>query len=253
MLYSIIILVKIIGLIPARYKSTRFPGKPLELIEGLPMFAHVYFRSKLANLDEVYVCTDSNEILDKAKNLNVPVILTSKNHKNGTDRCAEAASRLSLNNNNLIVNVQGDEPLISPVLINKVIKNFKPNFMDILFPYLEINKNEALGFVKLVSNKNGKVLYMSRSDIPNNFRKNITLKSQVGVTLFTKKALDIFSKNKSINEDTEGIELLRVFETDLKMYCFKTNLNSKSVDYPEDLTYVKQAMKEDSYLNKYAK
>ena len=98
--------MKIIGLIPARLKSTRFPRKPLELIEGLPMFAHVYFRSKLANLDEVYVCTDSNEILDKAKNLNVPVILTLK-HKMEQMVC-RSCSRLSLNNNNLIVNVRND-------------------------------------------------------------------------------------------------------------------------------------------------
>ena len=132
--------MKLIGLIPARYKSTRFPGKPLELIEGLPMFAHVYFRSKLANLDEVYICTDSNEILNKAKELNIPAILTSKNHKNGTDRCAEAVKKLSVNNSNLIINIQGDEPLISPLLINRLIKNFNVNKMDILFPYLEVRK-----------------------------------------------------------------------------------------------------------------
>jgi len=134
--------VKIISLIPARYESSRFPGKPLELIEGLPMFAHVYFRSKLANLDESYICTDSYEILNKAKELKIPAILTSKNHKNGTDRCAEAAQKLSLNSSNLIINLQGDEPLISPMLINRLIKNFNLKKMDILFPYLEIQKKK---------------------------------------------------------------------------------------------------------------
>jgi 3-deoxy-manno-octulosonate cytidylyltransferase (CMP-KDO synthetase) len=243
--------VKIIGLIPARYKSTRFPGKPLELIEGLPMFAHVYFRSRLANLDESYVCTDSYEILNKAKELKIPAILTSKNHKNGTDRCGEAVKKLSLNNSNLIINIQGDEPLISPILINRLIKNFNLKKMDILFPYLEIRKKNSLGYVKVASNKDNQVLYMSRSDIPNNFRKNTLLKTQVGVTIFSKKALDIFEKNRSQNENIEGVELLRVFETNLKMFCFKTTIKSKSVDYPEDLTYVKREIKRDIYFNRY--
>ena len=243
--------MKTIGLIPARYKSTRFPGKPLELIEGLPMFAHVYFRSRLANLDESYICTDSYEILNKAKELKIPAILTSKNHKNGTDRCGEAVKKLSLNNSNLIINIQGDEPLISPLLINRLIKNFNLKKMDILFPYLEIRKKNSLGYVKVASNKDNQVLYMSRSDIPNNFRKNTLLKTQVGVTIFSKKALDIFEKNRSQNENIEGVELLRVFETNLKMFCFKTTIKSKSVDYPEDLTYVKREIKRDIYFNRY--
>ena len=243
--------MKLIGLIPARYKSTRFPGKPLELIEGLPMFAHVYFRSKLANLDEVYICTDSNEILNKAKELNIPAILTSKNHKNGTDRCAEAVKKLSVNNSNLIINIQGDEPLISPLLINRLIKNFNVNKMDILFPYLEVRKKNSLGHVKIVDNEDSQVLYMSRSDIPNNFRKNKLLKTQVGVTIFSKKSLDIFAKTKSSNENIEGIELLRVFETNLKMFCFKTSISSKSVDYPKDLAYVRRLIKTDRYLKRY--
>jgi 3-deoxy-manno-octulosonate cytidylyltransferase (CMP-KDO synthetase) len=243
--------VKIISLIPARYESSRFPGKPLELIEGLPMFAHVYFRSKLANLDESYICTDSYEILNKAKELKIPAILTSKNHKNGTDRCAEAAQKLSLNSSNLIINLQGDEPLISPMLINRLIKNFNLKKMDILFPYLEIQKKNSLGYVKLANNKDNQVLYMSRSDIPNNFRKKTLLKTQVGVTIFSKKALDIFAENESQNENIEGVELLRVFETNLKMFCFKTTIKSKSVDYPEDLKYVKREIKKDIYLNRY--
>lgn len=243
--------MKIISLIPARYESSRFPGKPLELIEGLPMFAHVYFRSKLANLDESYICTDSYEILNKAKELKIPAILTSKNHKNGTDRCAEAAQKLSLNSSNLIINLQGDEPLISPMLINRLIKNFNLKKMDILFPYLEIQKKNSLGYVKLANNKDNQVLYMSRSDIPNNFRKKTLLKTQVGVTIFSKKALDIFAENESQNENIEGVELLRVFETNLKMFCFKTTIKSKSVDYPEDLKYVKREIKKDIYLNRY--
>lgn len=215
------------------------------------MFAHVYFRSKLANLDESYICTDSYEILNKAKELKIPAILTSKNHKNGTDRCAEAAQKLSLNSSNLIINLQGDEPLISPMLINRLIKNFNLKKMDILFPYLEIQKKNSLGYVKLANNKDNQVLYMSRSDIPNNFRKKTLLKTQVGVTIFSKKALDIFAENESQNENIEGVELLRVFETNLKMFCFKTTIKSKSVDYPEDLKYVKREIKKDIYLNRY--
>ena len=244
-------IVKIIGLIPARLQSNRFQGKPLELIEGIPMFAHVYFRSKLANLDEVYVCTDSSKILTKAKELKIPAILTSKDHKNGTDRCAEAASKLSLSKSSLVLNIQGDEPLIKPSIINKLIKNFDPANMDILFPYLEINKRKSLGYVKIVSNRKNKVLYMSRFDIPKDFRRKVVLKSQVGVTMFTQKALRIFSEYKSENEHIEGIELLRVLETNLDMYCFKTIITSKSVDYPEDLEFVRKKIKNDPHLKKY--
>ena len=155
--------------------------------------------------------------------------------------------------NNSVVSItteEGDE-VTNPDYIQEFLNNSERTFYKGILDHLEIQKKNSLGYVKIANNKDSQVLFMSRSDIPNNFRKNTLLKTQVGITIFTKKALDIFAKNQSLNEDIEGIELLRVFETNLKMFCFKTTIKSKSVDYPEDLAYVKREIKKDIYHKRY--
>ena len=116
--------MKFVGLIPSRYGSSRLPGKPLIEFNGLPTFAHTYFRSSMSKLDELYLCTDDKRIYNKANELGIKTLMTSIKHKNGTERCYEASTILKLESNDVIVDIQGDEPLIKPESINKLIKNF---------------------------------------------------------------------------------------------------------------------------------
>ena len=117
--------MKKIGLIPCRLESTRLPNKPIELIQNIPMFAHVYYRSEYTNLDEVYVCTDSDEIMKISEDLGLNSILTKSEHTNGTERCAEASSLLGLSDNDIVVDIQGDEPLLNPEDVNKLISFYQ--------------------------------------------------------------------------------------------------------------------------------
>ena len=110
-----------VGVIPARYHSERFPGKILELIDGIPMVAHVYERAKESLLNMVLVAVDDNKVLRAMEELNIPVIMTSKNHNSGTERVAEVARSID---GDVFVNIQGDEPFIKPEIINLVIEQF---------------------------------------------------------------------------------------------------------------------------------
>ena len=138
--------MKKIGLIPCRLESTRLPNKPIELIENIPMFAHVYYRSEYTDLDEVYICTDSKEIMKISENLKINSILTKSEHTNGTERCAEASSILGLSKKDIIVDIQGDEPLLNPEDVNKLISFFNPEIHDIVLGYLTVEeKNNVNG------------------------------------------------------------------------------------------------------------
>jgi len=243
-----------IGLIPARLGSKRLKNKPLEIIEGYPMFFHVYKRAKMSSLNEVYLCTDSKVIMNIAKEFKIPAILTSTKHKNGTERCGEASIKLGLKKNDLILNIHGDEPLLDPRTINRVIKFFLGNEFDIVFPHLLIKKplNNNLNSVKIVTNKNNKVIYMSRSLIPSDYKDISEIKKQCGITAFTKKSLDIYNSLKpSVNEKIENIELLRAIDNNLKLGSVLVKHESMSVDTPDDLLKVKHVIKKDSILKKY--
>ena len=159
---------KIIGLIPVRLQSKRLPKKALLEIEGIPMIIHTYQRALMSKfLDDLFVCTDSNVIIKLLKKNNIKFIKTSKKHKNGTERIAEACKKFK--SVSLIVDIQGDEPLISPVDIDKVILFHKKNQnFDIIVPY-QILKNEVQNVVKIVSSN--KIIYFSRSSVPTYFNK----------------------------------------------------------------------------------
>jgi len=236
-----------IGLIPSRYKSSRFPGKPLELIKGIPMFVHVYHRAKLSKLDKVFVCTDDKRIYNEAKKYNIDALMTSVEHNNGTERCYEASQSLNLKGKDVILDIQGDEPLINPLLIDETLENFDPNENDICFPFLKMEQINDLGSVKIVTNSSNQVIYMSRSDIPNAFRKSVILKKQIGLIAFSGNSLKIFSETKeSYLENIEGIELLRTFDIGLKVETFETEFTSNAVDYPKDIEIVNSLMETDT-------
>ena len=241
-----------IGLIPCRLESQRLPNKPLKIIEGLPMFSHVYLRSKMSNLDEVFICTDSKKIQNQAKLNGINVILTSKRHLNGTERCAEASEILSLNDNDVIIDIQGDEPLVNPNHINSVINNFKPNKMDVLVPHMITNEKNNKNIVKIVNNDEGRILYMSRADVPFGFNKNIDLKKHLSIIAFNKKSIIKFSSlPESSIEKIERIELLRAIENNLNVFTFNLEGLSRAVDTIEDLNFVRTKMKNDEFFKLY--
>ena len=166
--------MRMVCLIPARLNSQRLNEKPIANIAGLPMFAHTYFRAKLTNIEEIYVCTDSEKIKNIAENYKINTILTKPTHKNGTERVSEGASILNLDQDDIIVNLHGDEPFINPDDLNKMVSYFVSNQnIDILIPFVKTKeKSNDLNTVKLAVNHENKVLYLSRSKIRSNFKKD---------------------------------------------------------------------------------
>lgn len=241
-----------VGLIPSRYASSRFPGKPLQEIQGFPMFVHVYYRSKLSSLDKVFVCTDDERIYKIGKDYKVDILMTSPEHKNGTERCFEASNKLNIKEEDIVLDIQGDEPVINPRLIDDILDNFNPSESDICFPSLKLKEKNDVGSVKVVTNTTNRVLYMSRADIPHPFRENFNLKKQIGLIAFTGKSLKIFNQTPcSTLENVEGVELLRAFDSNLKITTFETRYKSKAVDYLEDVEFVDSLMERDTFFPLY--
>ena len=164
----------VLVLIPTRLNSRRLPAKALLPINNIPLVIHVYKRALLAkNVSDVFICCDDLKILKIAKKYGAKVMLTSKHHETGTDRICEAYKKIG-KNYNFVVDVQGDEPLISPPHIDQVIDFHKKNQkIDIILPNLQINALNNTNIVKIITNKLNEVLYISRAKIPYEFRSKI--------------------------------------------------------------------------------
>ena len=160
----------IIGLIPARLNSQRIPGKPLVKIDGLPIIIHVMKRAMLCKqLDKVIVCADDKLIFNEVKKFGGNCILTSKKHKNGTERICEVAKKIK---SEIIVDIQCDEVFLNPMHLDKVVNYHKKNKkIDIIIPHSNVRKFNNKNIVKIVSNQMQKILYLSRADIPFYFRE----------------------------------------------------------------------------------
>ena len=240
---------KKVGLVPSRLNSSRLPEKALELIEGMPMFAHVYFRAKESSLDDIYLLTDSRKIKEAAKTYNINTLMTSSNHRNGTERCYEGAKILGLKDDDVIVDIQGDEPLINPSDISNILNFYLDNKHEIVVSTLE---SEAFGnenTVKVELNENGQILYFSREDLFSNSEKLIITK---GLVAFNFRSISKYVNTEETElERTVKHELQRCCENNISIYEFRINNNSRAVDVKDDLDFVKQAIKKDIYLQKY--
>jgi len=227
--------MKVIGLIPARLESSRLPNKPLLDICGMPMIIHVAKRALLSkSLDKVAVCTDSLDIVKVCVKYDISCIITKKKHNNGTERIAEAINNFDISDEDIVVDVQGDEPLIYPETIDRLVKKFKGSSFDVMLPYIEINETNNVNIVK-ISTVHDQVVYMSRSDIPYPFSKERKLKKHLSIIAFTASALKKYSTfEKTELEKIESIELLRVLENELKIGTFVENMESFAVDVADD-------------------
>lgn len=240
-------IMKIVAVIPARYSSTRFPGKPLSDICGKPMIWWVYNQTKkVKGLSDVYAATDDTRIKEVCEKLNINVIMTSENNSSSTERLYEVSKAIDAD---LYICINGDEPLIDPKVIEKIIpKNYDKNFyVGNLITEIK-DPAECVDFtnIKVVTDCDSNALFMSRSPIP--YPKNsITYKyyKHVGVLIYTKSALKFFAETKKgENEKIEDINELRFIENGKKIKMTKVNSKTLSVDTPKDLEKVRKIMQQ---------
>lgn len=243
--------MKAIGIIPARLKSTRFPQKILANICNRPLVWHVWNRSKKARLlDEVIIACDERLVVDRASKFGARAVLTSKRHRSGTDRIAEVAKKLKAD---VIVNIQADEPLVHPSIIDNLVKVFKahPN-TDMATAKKRITKEEDLyspNIVKIVTDNLDNALYFSRSIIPypREGCKNILEKryyKHLGIYAYKRNFLLKFVKlPKSQLEDIEMLEQLRALENGFSIKVIETTHDTIAVDEPKDLKEVEAIMR----------
>lgn len=246
--------MKIIAVIPARYQSSRFEGKPLAEICGKYMIQRVYERAvQVDEFSEVYVATDDERIFSACQECGVKVIMTSPSHRTGTDRIGEVASKIPAD---LYVNIQGDEPLIEPDTIRRAIIPFIENpGTDIQVTNLMTEIKDPVDLInftvpKVVTSKDGRGIYLTRSAAP--FPKgNIDVKyyKQVCVYGFTPQALKFYCEygtkyGKAKIESVEDIEILRFIENGYRVQYIEVDSETIAVDTPNDLQRVIQYVKE---------
>ena len=242
----------ILGLIPSRLNSSRLKEKPLLKIDGLPIIVHTLKRALLSKkINKVIVCTDDKKIYDVVRDFGGEAIITSKKHKNGTERIAEVAKKFKPK---LVIDIQGDEPLVDPKDIDKVINfHLKNKQFDIIVPSMITKKPERKNIVKVIFDRKGKVLYFSRSSIPFNYKnKSILYYKDLSIVSFKPKALSQFTKFKMGNlERIEGIELIRALENNQTIGTFVSKSTSFSIDVNDDLLEAIDVMPNNPVRKKY--
>jgi 3-deoxy-manno-octulosonate cytidylyltransferase (CMP-KDO synthetase) len=255
--------MKVIGIIPARLEATRFPNKPMALIHGMPMIGHCYHRTRLAlGLDNIYVATCNEEIADYVSSIGGSSVMTATSHTRATTRTAEAMKLIEVENKervDVVVMVQGDEPLISPKTIKETLVHFKDpsveivNIMSRLQTYEQfIDKNN----VKVVVNQNNDALYFSREPIPSpwNGVEDVPMYLQTGIIAFRRDVLLRFNQMaESRLEQIESVDMNRVLETGGRIRMVLTELTTIGVDTPQELADVDKLMKADPTINDYLK
>lgn len=245
------------AVIPARMASSRFPGKPLALLHQLPMIEHVFRRVKLCSqVKDVYVATCDNEIRDVAEGFGARVIMTSAAHERATDRVAEAAENFTAET---IVMIQGDEPMITPEMIDAALD---PILSDLSVSCVNLvyrinNEREFIDpdTIKVVADRHGNALYFSRSPIPRVQFSQTTSKvfKQVCVIPFRRDCLREFARLPPTPlEFAESIDMLRLIEHGRTVRLVETNVATHAVDTPADLQLVETLMKNDWLISRYA-
>ncbi len=244
--------IESVGLIPVRLNSSRLFRKALLEIDGIPMVIHTYKRALISKkLNDVFICTDSKKIIDIANKFKCKVIKTGKN-ETGTDRISEASHKIK-KKYDFYVDIQGDEPLVNPKHIDKVIEwHAKNKSYDIVVPSLKSKNINTPHIVKIVKSKN-KVLYFSRSLIPFPFKKtNNYYHKHLSVISFKLESLKKFkSLPMSPLEKIEGIELMRALENNMNIGTFNLEGSSFSVDTRDDFIKAVKFMNFDKIRSKY--
>jgi 3-deoxy-manno-octulosonate cytidylyltransferase (CMP-KDO synthetase) len=241
--------MNILGIIPARYASSRFPGKPLVDIGGKSMIQRVYEQAKKCiHLTEVIVATDDTRIYDHVLNFGGVAVMTSSDHQSGTDRCAEVA--LQHPQYNVIINIQGDEPYIDPEQISKLATCFNDPDTQLATLIKKVHNEQELFNVnspKVVINKLSEAVYFSRSPLPHirgqeqqNWLQHFTYFKHIGIYGYRADILQQVTKLPiSPLEKAESLEQLRWIENGYKIKVAETELETYAIDTPEDLDNLK--------------
>ena len=231
-------------IIPARLSSSRLPNKVLAQISNKPMI--IWCAQVAAKIDDVCIATDSEEVIEVCRKHNFKAVLTNKNHQSGSDRIKEAADILGLNDEDIVINMQGDEPFLEPEILQLVkdkLNEIKNRDFAMVSCYKEIDEIQAEdpNLVKVILDKNEDAIYFSRSKIPYN-RDNAphTYFGHIGIYGFNKKSLDDFVTMKGNLEHIEKLEQLRVIENGKKIAMIKVNTKSFGIDTKEDLEKAKE-------------
>jgi len=237
-------MTKIVGILPARWGSSRFPGKPLHGIAGKPLIQHVWERcTEAACFDQIIIATDDMRIAEAGFAFGAEIALTSPEHKSGTDRIAEVA--MKLRKASLIFNIQGDEPLIDPLLLRRLVNEIgKRKKIEIITAATPLGLDASLSEhnVKVVFDSKGDALYFSRSLIPfHRTTAKITFYKHLGIYGYRRRALlNFVSLRPSLLEQAEQLEQLRALENGMKIRVIVSEVDSIGVDTPEDATEVER-------------
>ncbi|UAL42047.1 3-deoxy-manno-octulosonate cytidylyltransferase [Shewanella inventionis] len=230
-------------IIPARYGSSRFPGKPLALIAGKPMIQRVYERAALAKgIDNIYVATDDDRIKNTVEGFGGKAVMTDPDAASGTDRINDAIERLGLGEDDLVINLQGDQPLIDPSSIEQMVNLFQqqPGEFEMATLGFQITEEKELDdpmHVKVVFDNNYNALYFSRARIPfGRDIKDYPVFKHIGVYAYTKRFINAFAKLPLGRlEDIEKLEQLRALENGYKIKVVISQYNAPEVDVPSDI------------------
>jgi len=245
-------MAKVVGIIPARYDSKRLPGKPLVLIHDRPMIQHVYQRaSEATTLQQLVVATDDPRIQKAVSQFGGEVLMTSGEHLSGTDRVAEAARQLMLKDDAIVVNIQGDEPLLRAEIIDSLVQNLQENgdvtMATLAYPDTDKNNLADPGVVKVVLDAKGRALYFSRSPIPavRDRSSPPPYYKHLGFYGYRNGFLQEFTRlSPGVLEKLEKLEQLRALEHGFSISVVITPFDSISVDTPEDLVRVRKIMEQ---------
>ncbi|NVK66134.1 MAG: 3-deoxy-manno-octulosonate cytidylyltransferase [Flavobacteriales bacterium] len=238
--------MKCIGIIPARYASSRFPGKPLIDLGGKTMIQRVYEgASKAKMLEEVIVATDDQRIFDEVKGFGGKVVMTSEAHRTGTDRCGEVAQQFEAD---VVINIQGDEPLIDFRQLDQLLEAFNDDSVQIAtLGIADVSQDDKMNpnRIKLVRNVRNDALYFSRSNIPNEHhssaesRENYPFFRHIGVYAYRKNTLlELINLEPTDLEKVESLEQLRWMYYGYPIRVVETDIETPNIDVPEDVEKV---------------
>ena len=248
--------MNIIGIIPARMSSTRFPGKPLVKIAGKAMIQHVYQRSKMAkSLKGIYIATCDKEIEDYCRSNNMNVVMTKDTHERASDRAAEAMEKIEKKTGekaDIVVMIQGDEPMVTPDMIDSVLKPLLEDetivVANLMYELKSKEEENNPNIVKVVADKTDHALYFSREPIPSGkkAKKGVMRYKQIAIIPFRRDFLVTFNKlPQTPLEVIESVDMLRVLEHGYQVKMVMSPVNTYGVDTPRDLRYVKKFIKNE--------
>jgi 3-deoxy-manno-octulosonate cytidylyltransferase (CMP-KDO synthetase) len=253
--------VKIIAVIPARMGASRFPGKPLRTIQGIPMVGHCYFRTRMTpGLSGTYIATCDQEIMDYAASIGAPAIMTSTAHNRATDRVAEAITHIEARTGervDAVVMVQGDEPLIMPDAIASLLPPFADDSVhvaNLITPFRSDEDFLDKSNVKLVVNRFGDAIYFSREPIPCTWKNipNTPRLQQLGIIAFRRDVLLSFNASpETILEQCESVDMNRIVENGGKIRTVLSEYRTIGVDSPNDLARAETMMAQDRLFAEY--